>query len=107
MNSSGHHMTGQNGFGYCSKKCPYQCYSLFKQGPCQSNHWLVANEFANKTFAECKMRLCQAGEIHFNDECHKIDSNSVCGDSQVLLLNLFGEGNIFFTNMVLRNNQVQ
>ena len=69
-----------------------ECHTLLEQGPCQRNHWLVANDFENKHFADCKRRICQEGEIHFNDTCHKNDSNAVCGESQILLLNLFGEG---------------
>ena len=88
-------MADQNEWGYCSKNCPHQCYTLLQQGPCQNNHWLVANEFADKPSSECKIRICEEGEIHFNGECHKNDSNSICGGSQVLLLNPFGEGTIY------------
>ena len=100
-------MTGQNEFGYCSKNCPHlsehQCYTLLQQEPCQNNHWLVASEFADKSSAECKIRKCEEGEIYFNGECHKNDSNSLCGESQVLLLNPFGEGTILFTYIILTN----
>ena len=35
-----------------------ECHTLLEQGPCQRNHWLVANDFENKHFADCKRRLC-------------------------------------------------
>ena len=50
--------------------------------------------------AECQRRICEEGKIHFDYKCHKNDSNIVptydsntsCGESQILLLNPYGEG---------------
>ena len=50
--------------------------------------------------AECQRRICEEGKIHFDYKCHNNDSNIVptydsntsCGESQILLLNPYGEG---------------
>ena len=106
VDSSGNHIVDQNEHGDCSKNCPfhdnnpngydhhsqYLCYTLLQQGPCQSNQWFVANKFADTPSAECQICPCREDEILFNSQCHKNDSNTLCGDSQLLLLNPFGEG---------------
>ena len=70
----------------------YLCYTLLQKGPCKSNHWLVANKFADKPLAECQRRRCEENEVHFHYECRKNDSITLCGESQILLMNPFGEG---------------
>ena len=85
-------MADQNEWGYCSKNCPHQCYTLLQQGPCQSNYWFVANNFTANPIAECQKRICKENEILFQNECHKNDSNTLCGESQILLMDPFGEG---------------
>ena len=71
----------------------YLCYTLLHKGPCKSNNWLVANKSADKPSTECRRRICEENEVHFRDECrHKNDSNTLCGESQIILINPFGEG---------------
>ena len=71
----------------------YLCYTLLHEGPCKRNNWLVANKLADKPFVECKRRLCEENKIRFRHECrHKNESSTLCGESQILLMNPFGEG---------------
>ena len=102
VDSNGNHVVNQSEYGYCSRNCPiqfddqhgtqvYQCHKLLQQGPCEPNHWLVENKGAITPFADCERRKCEEGEIYFNDECHKDDSD-ICGETQVLIMNHFGEG---------------
>jgi hypothetical protein len=103
VNSSGNHISGQDEWGYCSKNCPQEFYTLLQQGPCQSNHWFVVRQFADKPLAECQRRICEEDEVHFHNECHKNDSNTLCGESQILLLNPFGEGECHCQNDFLEH----
>ena len=108
VDSSGNHIVGQGEYGDCSEKCPiqddnfidqeyhneYQCHTLLQQGPCQSNYWFVANNFTANPIAECQKRICKENEILFHNVCHKNDSNTLCGESQILLMDPFGEGTL-------------
>ena len=113
VDPNGNHVVNQSEFGHCSRNCPiqfndqhgtqvYQCHTLLQQGPCEPNHWLVlvANDFVTTHFADCKRRIYKEDEIHFNNSFYKIDSNTVCGESQILLLNLFGEGTYILTKPI-------
>ena len=96
---------------YCAKEGPmemplydvyidgYLCYTLLHEGPCKRNNWLVANKLPDKPFVECKRRLCEENKIRFRHECrHKNESSTLCGESQILLMNPFGEGMMLGTS---------
>ena len=71
----------------------YSCHTLLYQGPCGPGHWFVANNFSDIPSAECQKRKCRDNEIYFHEECWKNDSSTaLCGQSQILHLNPFGEG---------------
>ena len=76
---------------YDAKTDEYLCYTLLKQGPCSDEEWFVANKSDIIPLAECQKRKCPENEIPFGEKCYK-NNSTVCGESQILLLNPFGEG---------------
>lgn len=81
---------------YDAKTDEYWCHTLLEQGPCLDDEWFVANKSAINPLAECQKQKCPDNEIPFEKKCYE-NNSTVCGESQILLLNPFGEGNVLCT----------